>query len=43
MAWEDYREGLKSESINDLLTMAGFIKVELERRNAGQAWHAVGQ
>ena len=43
MAWEDYRKGLEKESINDLLTMAGFIKAELERRNAGQAWSAVGK
>jgi cell division protein YceG involved in septum cleavage len=43
MAWEEYREGLKRESINDLLTMASFIRAELERRGASQAWNAVGK
>jgi hypothetical protein len=43
MAWEDYRKGLEKESIDDLLTMAGFIKEELASRNASQAWSAVGK
>jgi len=43
MAWEDYREGLKRESIDNLLTMAGFIKEELAHRGASQAWNAVGK
>lgn len=43
MPWEGFRESLKKESINDLLTMAGFIKEELTSRNASQAWSAVGK
>lgn len=39
--WETFREGLKNDSIDDLITMAGFIKEELKRRGASSAWRAV--
>jgi hypothetical protein len=39
--WEAFREGLKKQSIDDLITMAGIIREELKRRGASSAWRAV--
>jgi hypothetical protein len=39
--WESFRDGLKTESIDDLITMAGIIREELKRRGASSAWRAV--
>lgn len=39
--WENFTDELKKQSVDDLLTMARFIKEELNRRGAVQAWRAV--
>jgi hypothetical protein len=41
--WEDFTNGLKEQSIDELIMMASYIKEELKRRNASSAWHAVGR
>jgi hypothetical protein len=41
--WETFTDGLKDQSIDDLVMMASYIKEELKRRNALSAWHGVGK